>query len=125
VLFFSCCGSVATLPALANCKERPGAAGNGPGTPVKYLQQTTSGAAGNGLANTANYLRRTTGGAADIGLGTTIKYLRCAAGIGLGTAAKYLRRSTSGAAGKNKTSSVMTKSSGLGWEEAITRRTAS
>jgi hypothetical protein len=31
-LFFSCCDSVAALPALANCNERHGAAGNGPGT---------------------------------------------------------------------------------------------
>jgi hypothetical protein len=48
-MFFSCCGSVAALPALANCNGRRCAAGNDPGTTIKYLRQTTSGAAGNGL----------------------------------------------------------------------------
>jgi hypothetical protein len=51
-LFFSCCGSVAALPALAGCSERRGAAGNGPGTTAKYLRRTTSGAADNGLGAT-------------------------------------------------------------------------
>jgi hypothetical protein len=44
------------------------AAGNGIGTAIKYLRQTT--AAGNRLATTAKYLR----GAASIGLGTATKY---------------------------------------------------
>jgi hypothetical protein len=34
-LFFSCCGSVAALPALENFNERRGTAG--PGTTIKYL----------------------------------------------------------------------------------------
>jgi hypothetical protein len=81
-LFFSCCDSVAALPASANCNGRRGVAGNGPGNSIKFLRRTTSGAAGPGLR-------------------TTIKYLRGAAGIGHGTTIKYLRRSTSGAAGSS------------------------
>jgi hypothetical protein len=94
-LFFSCCGSVAALPALANFNERRGTTGNGPDITVKYLQRTTSGAAGNGLSTTAKYLRQTTSGAAGNGLGATIKYLRRttsgAAVNGLGKTIKYLR----------------------------------
>jgi hypothetical protein len=48
-LFFSCCDSVAALPALANCNGRRGAAGNGPGNTIKFPRLTTIGAAGNGL----------------------------------------------------------------------------
>ena len=88
MLFFSCCGSVAALPALVNCNERRGAAGNGPDTTAKYLRRTASGAAGNGLGTTINYLRRTTSGAAGKGLGTTIKYLQGIASNSLGTTTK-------------------------------------
>jgi len=35
--FFSCYGSAAALPALANCNERRGAAGSGLGTTAEYL----------------------------------------------------------------------------------------
>jgi hypothetical protein len=51
-LLLSCCGIVAALPALVNCNGRRGAAGNGPGTTIKYLRQTTSSAAGDGLGTT-------------------------------------------------------------------------
>jgi hypothetical protein len=68
-LLFSCCDSVAALPALANCNGHRGAVGNGPGTMIKYLRRTTSGAAGNGLGTTAKFLRQTTSGAAGNGLG--------------------------------------------------------
>ena len=110
---FSCCGSVAALPALANCNERRGAVGNGPGTTAKYLWRFKIAAVGCGLGNTFNYfrsaasiglgttikyLRRTTSAAAGNGLCTTTKYLRGAAGIGLGTTIKYLRRTTSATA---------------------------
>jgi hypothetical protein len=54
-------------------RQRRGAAGNGLGATIKYLQKTTSGAAGNGLGVTIKYLRRTTSGAAINGLGTTNK----------------------------------------------------
>jgi hypothetical protein len=74
-LFSSCCSSAAALPALANCNERCGAAGSGPGTTIKYLRCTTSSAAGIGLGTTIKYLRQTTSGAAGNGLGTAIKYL--------------------------------------------------
>jgi hypothetical protein len=47
-----------------------------------------SGAAGNGLGATIKYLQRTNSGAAGNDLGKTIKYLRGAAGVGLGTTAK-------------------------------------
>jgi hypothetical protein len=57
-LFFSCYGSVAALPALANCNEHRGAAGNGLGNTIKDLRQTTSGAAGNGLGTTIKYLNK-------------------------------------------------------------------
>ena len=40
------------LPSMANCNERRGAAGSGPGSTIKYLRQTTSGAAGCGLGTT-------------------------------------------------------------------------
>jgi hypothetical protein len=115
-LVFSCCDSVAALPALANCDEHRGAAGNGPGTTIKYLRRTTSGAAGNGLGTTAKYLRqttidaagnglgaaikylrRTTSGGAGYGLSTTIKYLLGTTAIGLGTTIEFLRRTTSAA----------------------------
>jgi gentisate 1,2-dioxygenase len=103
-LLFSCCDSVAALPALANCNGRRGAADNGPGTTIKYLRQTTSGAAGNGLGTTIKYLRRTTSGAAGNGLDNTIKYLRrttsTATGNGLGTTIMYLVNRYAGA-GKN------------------------
>jgi hypothetical protein len=98
VLFFSCCGSVAALPALANCYGRRGAAGYGPGTTIKYLRHTASGAAGNGLSTTIKYLRQTTSSAAGNGLFATAKYLRRttigAAGNGLGTPMKYLLGAT-------------------------------
>jgi hypothetical protein len=55
-LFFSCCGSVAALPALANCNGRRGAAGNGPGSTYKYLRRTASGAAVSGLSTTIKNL---------------------------------------------------------------------
>jgi hypothetical protein len=48
-LFFSCCDRVAVLKALATCNKRHGAAGNGPGTTIKYLRHTTNAAAGIGL----------------------------------------------------------------------------
>jgi hypothetical protein len=67
-LFFFCCDSVAALPAFANCSERRGAAGDGPGTTIKYLRRTTSGAAGNGLGTAIKYLRQTTNGTACNGL---------------------------------------------------------
>jgi hypothetical protein len=76
-----------------------GAAGNGLGTTVKYLRQTTSGASGNDLRDTVKYLRKPASGAASNGLGTTIKYLRGATDIGLDTTVKYLRRAASGVAG--------------------------
>jgi hypothetical protein len=44
-----------------------------------------SGAADNGLGTIIKYMQRTTNGAASCGLGTKIKYLSGAAGIGLGT----------------------------------------
>jgi hypothetical protein len=72
-LLFSCCDSVAALPALANCDGRRGAAG--PGYTIKYLRRTTSGAAGYGLGATIKYLRQTTSGSAGNGLGSTISYL--------------------------------------------------
>jgi hypothetical protein len=53
-LLFSCCGSVAALPALSNCSGRHGAAG--PGTTIKYLRRTASGAAGSYLGTTVKYL---------------------------------------------------------------------
>jgi hypothetical protein len=96
-LFFSCCGSVAALPASVNCNERRVAARSGAAT--KYLRRKTSSAAGSGLDATIKYLRR----AASIGLETTIKYLQrrtsAAAGNGLGTTISYLRQTMSGAAG--------------------------
>jgi hypothetical protein len=81
-LVFSCCGSVAALPALANFKEPRGAVGNDPGTTIKYLRRTTSGAADNGLGTTIKYLC----GAASIGLSTTDKHLRRATGYQYATA---------------------------------------
>jgi hypothetical protein len=96
-LFSSCCGGVAALLVLVNCTERRGAAGDGPGTTIKYLRRATSGAAGNGLCTTIKYLR----GAAGIGLDITIKYLRratsTAANSSLGTTAKYLVNLNAGA----------------------------
>jgi hypothetical protein len=112
-LFFSCCDSVAALPALANCNERRGATGNGLGATIKYLCRTASGAAGCDLGTTIKYLRgatsiglgtpskylqRATSAGVGNGLGTTINYLRGTASISLGTAIKYLRRAASAAA---------------------------
>jgi hypothetical protein len=52
------------------------------------VRRTASGAAGNGLGTTIKYLRQTT--AAGSRLTSTIKYLRDAAGIGLSPSIKYL-----------------------------------
>jgi hypothetical protein len=72
-LLFSSCENVAALPAFSNYKQRRGAAGDGPGTAIKYLRQTASGTAGNGLGTTIKYLRQTTSGVAGNGLGATVK----------------------------------------------------
>ena len=107
IFFFPGCEDAESLPALTNCSERCGAAGNGPGATIKCLLRTMSDAAGNGLGTTFKYPRRTTSGAAcsglgatvinqpratsgdaGSGLGTTIKYLLGAIGIDLGTTAK-------------------------------------
>jgi hypothetical protein len=91
--------AASALPASANCNGRRGAAGNGPGTTIKYMRNKTSGAAGYGLSATIKYLRRTTIGAAGNRLGATIKYLQRtssgAACYGLGTKIKYVRSAAS------------------------------
>jgi len=82
-LFFSCYGSFAALPALANSNERRGAAGNCPGTTIKYLgttmkhlRRTMSGVAGNGLGTAIKSLHRTASGATGSTLSATVKFLR-------------------------------------------------
>jgi hypothetical protein len=141
-LLFSCCDSVAALPALANCNERRCAAGKGPGTTIKYLRCTTSGATGNGLGTTINdlqqkktsgavgnglsatikHLRRTTSGAAGCSLGTTIKYLLGATGTDLGNTIKHLRRTSRGAAGNNLGATAKYLRSSTAGSKSPTRR---
>jgi hypothetical protein len=72
IVFFPGCEDAESLPALTNCRERRGAAGNGPGATIKCLLRTMSDAAGNGLGTTFKYPRRTTSGAACSGLGATV-----------------------------------------------------
>ena len=55
--------SVAALPALANCNERRGTAGNGLGTTAKSLRCTTSVAAGSALGTTIKCLVNQNAGA--------------------------------------------------------------
>jgi gentisate 1,2-dioxygenase len=74
-LYLPRCGSVAALPALANCNGHRGSAGNDPGYTINYVRHTTSGAAGSSLGTTIKYLRRTTSAATGNGLGTTINFL--------------------------------------------------
>jgi hypothetical protein len=63
--------------ALLQLRQRRGAAGNGLGTTIEYLRQTTSGAAGNGLGTTTKLLRRATSGATDKGLSRCRGFLMC------------------------------------------------
>ena len=55
-----CTSAECSSPAAAALWRRSGAAANGPGTTIKYLQRTTSGAADNGLGTTIKYLQRAT-----------------------------------------------------------------
>jgi hypothetical protein len=59
-----------------------GAAVNGLGTAIEYLQRTNSGTAGNDLGTTMKYLRRTTSSATGSGLSRYLGLMNTASKLG-------------------------------------------